>query len=120
MITKVFYEDLNLFLFDKEEETIEWCVFHIEGMEDEDGEMCDTYDVYTFDYEDVLSLAENFDEETFLMDLMDCGSEYIFTPDDYEFSEYQEEFYHGELVSGSAADIMDYLLSKIKENTLEL
>ena len=116
MVTKVYYEGLNLFLFDQEEETIEWCVFHIEGFEDEDGDMCDTYDVYTFSFDTLLDLAEDFDADNFLIKLMNRSTERIYTAEDDEFYDYEELFQHSELVAGTPEDLKDYIVNKIKEN----
>lgn len=114
MITKIYYEDLNLFLFDNEEKTVEWCVFHIEGIQNEDGNMCDTYDVYIFSYKDLIELAEDFNDSDFLLNLMECSTEHIYTNDDSEFFYYEKEFRHNELISGTAEELKDYLVGKIK------
>ena len=115
MNNTISYEDLNLFTFNEIEKTVEWCFFHIEGAYLDDDEMCDTYDTYTFSFDTLIELAEDFDEETFLIDLMDNSSECIYTEDDCEFDEYEELFKHSNLLYGSSEEIKDYLLNKIKE-----
>ena len=115
MNNAILYEDLNLFTFNKYKKTVEWCSFNSEGLSFVDGNVCDIYNTYTFSFDTLIELAENFDAETFLMDLMDGSSKCTYTEDDCEFDEYEKFFKHCNLVYGTAEEIKDYLLNEIKE-----
>lgn len=100
-----------LFTFYKDKKTIEWCFYK---PYDKDGNVFKTYVTFTFSYDQLIQVAEDFNGTCFLFVLMDYASKRVYTEDDDEFDEYEVRFKNDALLFDTSKDIKDYLLSQIK------